>query len=567
MAYRSERSKSAVRKSRRSRSLILAAVFGAILLSLLFVGVHYSGDSDAEKLNSANSSEGVHTDLNTEAKELTPASQTQGSKSQGEEPEDSEAAGTAALEETEEQAVPGLSISGAVLDDAGQLLSGATVVALPVDSPGHEAGGFQSPATQHTELTDNLGGFEFEDLVDGVYELTAMKGEDYYPATSKVRAGVENAELILQSFRSVRVYGQITDETGAPLDEVKVRSLGERSDVMSGPNGTYEILTGPARAGLAPVLNFEREGFQEARRRVEAALDPANTDVQLDVRMEPESTEPKVALSGQVLEPVGGAVAGVTVRLSSFKTQEDFSARTNQSGAFSFPEVEVGEGYRLKVMPSDEYEAYESDFFTLGPEDDYREITLDFAEYSDLSGTVTDLDGRPLGGFTLWLRGEGTNAQSPIRVQTDGSGGFQLEKLRAGEVRLESRSEPLLRATDIVLEPGGHRHVRIPLDWGNDWLLGRVVNSEGVPVSGARVVVSWEEAFWDLESQSRRNVRSDLEGYFTVSNLGARDYTLTVEAPGHQRTQIRHQLGGATEELVVHLPTTGAPGGTANGGR
>ena len=170
-----------------------------------------------------------------------------------------------------------------------------------------------------------------------------------------------------------------------------------------------------------------------------------------------------------------------------------------------------------------------------------------------MSGTVTDLYGKPLPGFQLWLRGIGTSAQSQLPVRTDGAGGFRLEDLRAGEVALETRSSPKLRASNIVLEAGEHRDIDIPLDWGTDWLLGRVVDAEGKPVSGASIIVIWKEQFLGLVSESRRELRSDLEGYLAASNLGAENYTLIVQAPGYQTFRGNHQLSGGTEELVVQL--------------
>ena len=63
-----------------------------------------------------------------------------------------------------------------------------------------------------------------------------------------------------------------------------------------------------------------------------------------------------------------------------------------------------------------------------------------YAKFASLSGTVTDLFGKPLPGFLLWLRGIGTSAQSPLAVQVDGAGRFRLEELRAGKIVLETRS-------------------------------------------------------------------------------------------------------------------------------
>jgi hypothetical protein len=258
-------------------------------------------------------------------------------------------------------------------------------------------------------------------------------------------------------------------------------------------------------------------------------------------------------------------VAGASIRLKSFHADKGYSDRTDDSGEFNIPMVEVGEGYRLNVMPSEDYEAHQSEVFSLGPQEVFFEIELDAAKFSSLSGTVTDLSGRPLSGFQLWLRGIGTSAQSPLPVRTDAAGRFRLEKLRAGEVRLESRSQPILSASKIVLEPGVQKEVEIPLDWGTDWLLGRVVDSQGEPVSGASIIVRWKEMFGSVLSESRRDLRSDLEGYFNVSNLGAETYSLTVQAPGHETIQRQHQLAGGAQEMHIQLPPIGASGGAGGG--
>ena len=377
---------------------------------------------------------------------------------------------------------------------------------------------------------------------------------------------MENAELILQQLRMVQVVGQVSDQNGAPLEGVNIRALGTEYEVQTNTNGEYDILTTTVKPGTAPVLDFSLEEFEKTRRRVEDALDPMTTLVQLDVQLKFESEEPEVAVTGQVLGPLDEAAVGVRVRLGSYSTKNSFSATTNKSGEFEFPGVETGSGYRLKVLPNQEYEGYESDVFALGPEDAYHEIQLESASYAKLSGKVTDLEGKPLRGFTLGLRGVGNSAQSPVTIETDGAGNFELENLRAGEIKLESRSRPLLRASNIVLAAGQDIQLDIPMDWGDGWILGRVVDSEGEAVSGAEIVVTWKDVFSDFVSDSRRDVRTDLEGYFTVSNLGAQGYILTVQAPGHQTTRIQHQMGSGAGEVLVQLPLNGTSGQSGSGG-
>ena len=452
---------------------------------------------------------------------------------------------------------PELMISGTVLDDVGQLVPGATVEARYSDIPADDAATSLTSSQQLTRLTDNLGGFEFENLDEGEYELTVTKGEEYGKGYQRVRAGMANAELILQRAQAVLVYGQVVDKFGKPLAEVKVRALGKRLSERSDSNGVYEILTTPVRAGQPPVLNFSLDGFKDNRHRIDTALRSETDQVQLDVQMEPESNAPKLALSGQILGPNNEPATGVQVKLGSFKSKKRYSTTSNESGEFDFQEVESGDGYRLGVAPTDDYAVFESDVFSLGVEDAFHDISLKSAKFSDLTATVTDLSGQPLRGFSLWVRGTGKSSQAPVLVQTDSSGRIELKQLRSGQIELKSRSQPWLKASGIVLSPGEHQHLDIPMDSGKNWLLGQVVDTQGQPVAGARVVLSWEKQFWEVTSGSSHEVMSDSEGFFAASNLGASVYTLMVEARGYISTRFQYRLDEGNQELQVLLTQNG----------
>lgn len=463
-----------------------------------------------------------------------------------------------------EEDIPGLAITGAVLDDSGQLLPGIRVTARPAAGPTMDPGQSQ-PGAPQVEVTDTLGGFTFAELEEGEYELAVEETPHYRPVRTRVRAGVANAELMLQRIRSVRVYGTVSDEAGMALENVRIRALGGRRRAQSDPSGVYELLTEPVKARQAPVLEFSREGFQEQRVRVEAVLSAKSDEVLLDVQMEAESEGPKVGVSGQITGPQDELVGGASVWLSSLKSADYLRTSSDKLGNYRFGEVEVGDGYMLGVEPQEEYAAFESNRFTLGPDDLSYDVQLEDQGLSDLSGTVTDLQGAPLAGFTLWLRS--MSGRLPlVPIHTDGGGRFRLENIPAGEVKIQSRSEPWLEASGIVLEGGQTRHVDVPMDWGDRWLLGQVVDERGEPVPRARLVLSWTGTFWDVSSGSRREVMSDQQGYFAVSNLGAQAYTLTAQAPGYQSVRIEHRLGQSNGELRIRLSRFGSVSGAGTGG-
>lgn len=549
---------------KKGQSLWLLAVTAVLFLGLFTLIFQVSDrekvderfdDQSTESVSNAPDSINLRSESELAAKNTEQPSQL--SDTEGKQIQNSKTSGSEPTEGEGEANQPELVISGTVLDDVGQLVPGAAVVARYSDNPADDAGTASNTSQKLTRFTDNLGSFEFENLDEGEYELKVTKGEEYGIGYQRVRAGMANAEVILQRTRPVLVYGQVVDKTGNPLAEVKIRALGRRLSNKSDVNGVYEILTVPVKAGQPPVLNFSLDGFKDNRQRVVTALSPETDQVQLDVQMEPESNAPKLALFGHVLGPNNEPATGVQVKLGSFKSKKRYSTTSNESGEFDFQEVESGDGYRLGVAPTDDYAVFESDVFSLGVEDAFHDISLKSAKFSDLSATVTDLSGQPLRGFSLWVGGTGKSSQTPVLVQTDSSGRIQLKQLRAGQIELKSRSQPWLKASGIFLGPGEHQHLEIPLDWGKNWLLGQVVDTQGQPVAGARVVLSWEKQFWEVTSGSSHEVMSDSEGFFAASNLGASVYTLMVEARGYISTRFQYRLDESNQELQVLLTQNG----------
>lgn len=451
-----------------------------------------------------------------------------------------------------------LVISGAVLDDTGMLLPGIPVTARATNRVGLDEEANQMSSGVLRQQTDRLGSFTFTKLIKGEYELAITGHEQYHPATLRVRTGTDNAEIMLQRIRSVRVYGSITDDVGNPLEGVQVRALGSKAQVSSDMSGNYEIQTGPTKAGQAPVLDFSLEEYQDSRHRVEGALNPDTEDVQLDVELEWEPKQSKVHVSGQVIGPTGEPVVGARLWLSSSEFPAYETTRSNSLGGYQFKDVKVGNAYTMGVEPQDEYAAFKSELLSIGPGDFSYDVRLEATRFSDLSGIVTDLDGTPLRNFALWARSVDMGRHPLMPVRTDGAGQFQLEQVPSGAIKLESRSQPWLEVTGITLMPGESRHVQVPLDWGQDWLLGQVVDNQGLPIARAQLVLRWAQNFMGVNSESRREIMTDLEGYFAVSNLDADEYTVTVQASGFESSRVQYRRSQEQPEMRITLLRSGS---------
>ncbi len=441
----------------------------------------------------------------------------------------------------------GLSIAGTVFDDAGTPLPGIVV---------------RLRGAGRSVTTDELGMFQIDQLETGEYVLSVIESDRHHGTRSSVMAGVEAADLHLQRKGRIEIYGRVVDFNGQPVADALVRVLGSRDQQTTDEAGTYVIFAELTRAGSQPVLDFTHADFRDVRKRV--ATDSADlfTPVRVDIEMDAEHE--RVPVMGWVSGPHGEAVIGARVNLSSQQPRAFHSTVSNEQGEFAFEDVEIGPRYRVRVDPGDEsYKRYLSDFFPVGPDGAIHEVELDSSGEAELSGMLLDLEGRPVADLTIWLSNTDVPNHQDIAIQTDRQGYFDPIPVPAGTIRLGTRSSPSLSASGIVLSPGEERAVQIPLDWGKNWLLGRVVDQHGEPVPRATVIAQWQQEFPDVRSTSRRQTLTDLEGYFNFANLAAPSYQLTVQAQGFQtrRTEVPLRSG---DEVVLELredPETGPGGG------
>lgn len=453
---------------------------------------------------------------------------------------------------------PELAISGAVLDDRGALMPDVTVNARPVGPPGRSNSQASPLDGALSQVTDNLGSFVFEPLVDGEYRLSVADSDAFHGVELRVRAGVSNAELRVQRIREVRVHGWIIDEHGGAMENVRVRDLGGSRAQPSDIGGAYEIIVAPVKPGLAPVLEFRHPGYRSQRKRVEAIVGSDADAVRLDVEMQPSGEQ--VAVLGHVSGPRGEPVPDVDVWLSSADPRQYLGTRSNQGGEFEFDQVELGDAYRLGVDPGPDYRKYVSDAFEVGPGNTAHDVRLEADGHGRLSGRLVDPEGGALGRFTVWLRSRDSAGGHPaIPVTSDAAGNFEVEQVPAGALRLESTSQPRLQAVGIELRPGEARHLEVPLDWGERWMFGKVTDADDRPIAGARVTLQWSRQHYDVVSSSHRRAATDVEGFFSFSNLGARDYSVTVQAPGFQTRRRSYALG--SDDLVIVLQSIATAGG------
>lgn len=410
-------------------------------------------------------------------------------------------------------------------------------------------------------VTDALGMFSFESLAPGEYVLTVPESNAYHPATVQARAGSASVEIYLQAKGEIAVHGLVHDELETPLDHVVVRLLGT-GETRSDADGGYRIAGPWPKAGQAPVVEFRHPDYLVKRHALASPSARPGSEVRLDVQLEPR--ESSAALAGRLTGPAGEAVTDARVWLSSSSPPVHRQAVTDPAGQFIMDRLEPGGHFLLGVSPPEGYASWVSEPMAIVAGNNRRDIKLDRDDRGSLFGAVTDPHGRPLQNFALWARSVTPSGQTAMPIITDTAGQFWLPDVAAGVMQLETRSLPRLEARGIRIDPNRDNQVLVPMDWGDQWLFGRVSNEQGHPVAGATVSLQWGEQYPDLYSTSVRQVRSDLDGQFVFSNLGADFYALVARADGHVTTRLQYvPVGQGTGEIQVVLESTN---GAAAGG-
>jgi hypothetical protein len=457
-----------------------------------------------------------------------------------------------------DEEAPLLVISGWVLDESGEPVSGIGVSASLkhlLQAPDEDepmAGHARDQAAQ----TDADGFFEFGNLADGAYQIRSQATERYPTATSVVRAGTESAVLVVEDKeakqqRKVRVYGRVESSDGQPLAQVRVLPLGQRTSTNTDPAGGYGFDLAVKEDRQGQTVKFMLEGYRNQ------SLTLLDTDLEgvdssrLDVVMEPLATEAPV--TGILTDPGGTPVAGATIRLDSARLGRQYQTGSDRAGEFSFAAVETAGDYRVWVRPKQDYQDYFEEGLTVGAAGLDLDILLDPQGFASLSGQMVDPEGTPLPRFSLWLRSAQATDPPNLLVTGDKRGRFRVEDLPAGRLSLDTRSDPQFSISGLEISADADEEVDLVLDWGDYEISGFVQNQKGDPIARSRVTLTWSSYDNGVTSHSLRRTTSDGSGYFLFTQLGGDLHKLSASAPGYRGAQREVAAAGKGATTVLKL--------------
>lgn len=453
-------------------------------------------------------------------------------------------------DERQDPLPPKLSIAGRVLDQDGYPLVGEAVTARTENVFDSEAGTAVSGGEQWTTTGAN-GFYAIRSLDNGQYRVSAGDS-GYARAELVVRAGVKNADLVLEREKTLRVYGVVTDTGGQVLRGVQViPNLSPAIPKLTDKKGQYALSVGLRQSTPSVQVRFEQGGYEPQVFRLEDSDWKATGGVELDAALVPLTSTTEVG--GTLENAAGEPVAGETVVLYSPGLRQRYEAVSNGRGEFSAAEVAVADDYLLVVRPSGPYQDYTQSPLRIAADHpaDLR-IVLSPQESGEFVGQLTDAQGDPIPNFTLMLHGESTAGRT-LRVTGDGQGKYAVDGVPYGGLIFETHSYPYFRISNVQLVPNTDATLPLVIDWGDHEIQGRVVGGSGAPLAVPEVYIGWSYESNGMRSTSLRRGLADARGRFRFANLGPGRHTISVRAPGFRSAQLEYDVGTAANSVTVRL--------------
>lgn len=318
----------------------------------------------------------------------------------------------------------GQHLSGSVLDENDLPVDGATVELGPVWSGGE--------STWAAVRTDAAGHFDFADLPEGIFDVTARLGE-LSAGRDAVKSGQRN--VVLRLLSGARLVGRVVDTAGTPVGAFTVRAVprrayGPRPDdgresrapeasasATSSADGKFSAA--PVGRGMYDVEVTTPDG---AVGRVEAQVSGALTDVG-DIRVETGGT-----ITGRISNKRNGSMVSGAQVSNGART-----ATTGVDGRFSLA-VPAGRHTVWVSHPGYFGKRVEVPEIRAGSSEDVGDVAL-------VPGTRRDIEGRQgFGGVGATLREDKGN---PVVEGLVGDSPAARAGLQKGDVILSVDGESM----------------------------------------------------------------------------------------------------------------------------
>ncbi len=379
-------------------------------------------------------------------------------------------------------------------------------------------------------------------------------------ASGELEAGPLGPDTVIKAKVEVHhARGQVIDQAGRlPIANAWVwHSRDPGRVVTSGPRGAFDLPL-PSKGGGRVFAALP--GYRMAERRLQGQ----NTD---DLILEVEQSQ---ALTGRTIDaegrPIAAARLTVTPHMSARGSHRAQVATSDADGGFEIGELDDQIPYTLSVYaPTWKRKTLQLPPGIVEP----LEIVLEPGVAA--RGFVVDASGAPVANAEVTATIEPPESatfeevaqfsilnRSGITAETDGEGAFTFADLEPATYELEARAPGFAPLTVPRVEMGaeeGQDIGTLELVPGAT-LQGRVVDSEGEGVSGARLILkrtAQRQFNFAGRNEKEAEATSDSEGRFDIVDLAPEGtYTLVAMATGFApRTLANAKAGRAEVRLLL----------------
>lgn len=369
---------------------------------------------------------------------------------------------------------------------------------------------------QLESFTSDDGTFTLEHVPAGAMTIVG-EAPGYASARSNVTVEegktIENVELALEP--AVRLVGRVTGPTGAPLADVRIRSVPTTStgptfgfagdSVSTNAAGEYSFAGLPS--GEA-AFAFEHEAYASARKTVTLSGRETRLDVQL---------APGLAVRGMVVDENGAPVAEAEVEAIGAGNFD--RVRTNAGGEFEFKSLEPGR-YRITAdkpgLASTTLESVDVS--------DGAPIRIELKAGATLYGRVLGLSPDEYPHVTVSASAGNARGRSSV----DSSGSYRLQGAPTGTVNVSAfvsargGSARSSAPKTIELTPGASR--QLDIEFNDDIVIEGRVTRDGQPLTQVNVMFMPRVPGAGTFAASQ----SDDNGVYRITGVSDGQYTVNV---------------------------------------
>lgn len=429
----------------------------------------------------------------------------------------------------------------------------------------------QAGLVRRLGATDGEGGLSTTELSAGRYDIAARAtGYGFaWQRSVTVGAGEAAAEevaaeaggageaaetIVLQPL--VRAQGKVLDEGGAPVEGATLHlALGAEGGgffragpesppvATSGAGGEFSFAD--VSAGQRFNLIAGKDGYVSAQLADQVLAPPGREQPPLILRLGRAGTVAGLVASDG--EPV--VFANVQIHpLEPPPRSESITwgpvARTDAEGGFSIGRLWPGR-YRLEVEANG-FQSWSSDPFTVAA-GERKQLDVELERGALVVGKVLLANGTPVPDAWVSLAENGSTRGVASRADrpTDVLGQYRIDSAKPGARWLEVTSDRYRRQGRAVDVAAGVNQLDFVLETGSLEIAGRVIDTEGQPIAGARVLLQGDSVF--------REEKSGPEGELRFADLDPGTFRLEPSAPGYLGEPQSLELESSRRGVVFRL--------------